>query len=541
MSKRTKLWLIIAIPLLILAAGCAPECTHQELDSHYINNPHPIDGFISSSLAPTFDWTWGPQCNPHQFRIETYKDTHDQDVTYQVNGSERDFTVSPPLEPGGKYFWRIYTIASDDYLGRSTQGRILYTGPFCPSSPPVTPVLESPEEGAFITPRKPNSEVEFHWYYPDDCLPTSFLYEFATDLNFQNIIASGETQDHSQFVALNLPDCIKVYWHVAAKNGNQVGPFSATHSFSWIADPTCWMNHYPSDEVGLIRGRVYLDFCPQTKSVLPVNQNLAEGCIQTSGFGITADGDIDYNEGAEFKPHPGLKNVVVDLGQGPCPSTDLAQDVTGSKGRFAFTVLTPGEYCLSVSKSQTGHQVEAGLDFNMLGGLWTQPLTHSERAEYTNTFGEGWADVKYDFGWDEYDAFIRPILIEKIWCRRIPFHWCDPLHLFEVGDMAPMLARNEAGTWIKTSIQGEICYFYNSPEEQEMVPYSLGIPEDEYIERFNQLEVFEAPPPCPTPTPPPRQKPDSDPCAGKSDRDCIADPNCKWVPTAAGPGYCAPK
>ena len=94
-----------------------------------------------------------------------------------------------------------------------------------------------------------------------------------------------------------------------------------------------------------------------------------------------------------------------------------------------------------------------------------------------------------------------------------------------------------------SSYQGEVCYFYNSPEEQEMVPYSFGMPEDEYIERFNQLEVFEAPPPCPTPTPTPKPKQGSpgDSCTGKSNRDCIAAPNCKWVPAAAGPGYCASK
>jgi hypothetical protein len=473
--------------------------------------------------------------------IKLSKDSSSSFDEYEVSGSQKEYTFSSPLDPGSKYTWSIYTKLSNQYLGPSYYEQIFYTDPMCSGAPTSAPILDKPEDGAFITPTEWPYDYEFHWHYPEGCLPTSYLYEFASDPNFQNILASGETQDHSQFVALAFPDCTTIYWHVKAKNGPLEGAFSDTHSFSWIEDPNCWMNHYPSDDVGRIRGRVYLDLCSQTKTVLPVNQSLADGCIETLGFGITANGDIDYIYGQENKPDPGLKNVVVDLGEGPCPSIGLAQSTTGKKGKFSFTVLTPGTYCLSVSKDQTGHQVETTTDFNMLNGLWTEPLTHAQRAEYTVTYGEGWHDEWYSFGWDEYDAFLKPFLFEKIWCRRIPFLWCDPLHLFEVGDLAPMLARNEAGTWIKSSVQGEVCYFYNSPEEQEMVPYSLGIPEDEYLERFEALEVFEPPPPCPTPTPTPRPKVPGDPCAGKSEPACIADPNCEWKFSAVGPGFCAKK
>lgn len=543
MSKKHLIWILFTALILLTAAGCAPECTEGELDHEYAYNLQPQDEGIVASLTPTLSWSWNEPCNPHRFVIGLFKDSSGPVEEFEVSGSQTEYAITTPLDPGSKYNWSIYTTLSNQFVGPTSNEHTFYTEPLCSGAPTVAPILDSPEDGEFVTPNHWPYDIEFHWHYSGACLPTSFLYEFASDPNFQNIIVSGETQNHSQFIALSFPDCTTIYWHVAAKNGSQAGPFSATQSFSWIEDPNCWMNHYPSDDVGRIRGRVYLDLCPQTKKILGVNEDIVDGCIQTQGFGITANGDIDYNYGAEFKPDPGLKNVVVNLGEGTCPSaTILDQDVTGSSGKFSFTVLTPGTYCLSVSKDQNGYQVETATDFNLMHGLWTEPLTHALQAEYTVTYGEGWHDEWYNFGWDEYDAFLFPFPIEKIWCRRIPFHWCDPLHLFEIGDTAPMLARNEKGTWIKSSVQGEICYFYNSPENQEMVPYSLGMDPDEYINKFNALEVFDPVPPCPTPTPTPRPKPVSpdDPCAGKSQRDCIADSKCTWVYSAAA-GYCTKK
>ena len=540
MSKKHLIWIFFAIFLLLTAAGCVPECTEGEMDTSYLSSLDPHGGVIVSSLSPTLDWSWSPTtCNPHHFVVSiTSADTGHVEVQ-NVNGSSRDTTPSSLLEAGAKYNWSIYGTTSGDYTGYTREADF-YTGPLCTNVTPVAPTLDFPADGEFVTPKSTYMGLKLQWTYSEFCLPHSYVYEFASDPDFNNILFSGETGDYKQEMYQVFEDCTTVYWHIAAKNGNNQGPFSETRSFNHIIHPKCWMNHYPSDDVALIRGKVYIDQCSQTFQVLSGGAS-AYGCIDHS-FGIVGDDYMNWNEDSQYGYEPGMSNVVVDLGIGPCPSTGLDQTVTGANGWFAFTVLTPGDYCLSVRKDQTGYV--KGTDYNMMNGIWSNPLTKALTAEYDLSLSDGWHHLIYNFGWDEYDAFVKPFFFEKIWCRRTPFHWCDPWILYDIGDSAVMLARNEKGTWIKSSVQGEVCYFYNSIQtEEEMVPYSLGMPKDEYLKRFNELEVFEAPPPCPTPTPTPRPKPvePDDPCAGKGERGCIADPACKWVPSSVGPGYCAKK
>jgi hypothetical protein len=538
MSKKHLIWIIFAIFLLLTATGCVPECTESEMDTKYLSNMNPHSGAIVSSLTPTLEWGWyWDYCNPYQFKITVTNAVTGSESAHSVSGTARDYTLSTPLEAGAKYNWSIYGVTSDGYPCRSSE-RDFYTGPLCSNITPIAPVLDYPADGEFVSPHSKNLHLTVQWHYTEYCLPHTYVYEFATDPDFINIIASGETSDHKQSLTETFPDCSTIYWHIAAKNGNLQGPFSETRSFNFIFDPKCWMNHYPSDDVALIRGRVYLDYCQSTGL-----STVTALCTQHPQHGVIGDGIMQYDEIYNSGPEKGISGIVVDLGTGPCPSTGLDQDTTGANGKFGFTVITPGDYCLSVNKNQTG--VSWGNTYNLVYGIWTEPLTTSAIAQYDISLGDGYYDLKYYFGWDKYDGFVRPTFKEKIWCRRIPFHWCDPLHLFEEFDAAPMLARNEEGTWIRSSYQGEVCYFYNPIQtEEEMVPYSLGMPKDEYLQRFEELEVFDPPLPCPTPTPTPRPKPERspvDPCVGKGERGCIADPACKWVPSAVGPGYCASK
>jgi hypothetical protein len=512
MSQKTLLYLIICLIGLLLAAGCTPVCTHEELDLHTIFDQQPNDGAISSSLNPTFTWGYTPTCNPYQFRIETSKNVSGPGITYYVNGTEREYTVGTAWDPGSKYYWRIYTISSDDYLGPVTEEYILYTGPMCPSSTPLAPVLDYPADGEFISPIKEYLDIDFHWHYPGDCLPSSYIYEFATDPNFQNILESGQTADHNQFVGLSFPDCTTIYWHVAAVNGTQTGPFSDTHSFSWIWDPTCWMNHYPSDDIAIIRGRVYQDNCDQTGLILANPLLLHQGCVNTTKFGVIGNGSKDPGE-------PGLHEVQVNLGAGACPSIGLDSFSTWTTGQYKFTVLTPGVYCLSISKEQ---HIDGK---NLEDGLWTQPPTTNTVAEYTITLGPGFHQVQRFFGWDPYDVPVKKFT-QPTNCRAGDSTLYHILHIFEAGDFAPLAARNEKGDWYLALVGDMRCYVYDQGDDDD----------EKTKQKKGGLPIYEPPPP-PTPMPTTEPTNQSGCQIYTSEASCL-NAGCTWVDVAGIPQYC---
>ena len=387
-----------------------PQCTDSEISTKYPGNPSPHSGVIVGSLTPTLEWDWiWSTCNPYQFKITITNAVTKSETTQSVSGTARDYTPSTSLEAATKYDWTVYGVTSNDHPS-GTGRAFFYTGPLCSNTTPLAPVLDFPADGEFVTPPSKHGGITLQWHQPELCLPHSYIYEFASDPDFINILDSGEPGDHQQEIQKEFEDCSTVYWHIAAKNGNQQGPFSETRSFNYIVDPQCWMNHYPSDDVALIRGMVYLDECTQTFQS-PSGGASAQGCIDHP-FGIIGDGTMNWNEEYDFGSEPGMSNVVVDLGAGPCPSTGLDQTVTGANGKYSFTVLTPGEYCISVSKDQTGHV--KGYDYNMMNGLWTELTTKALRTGYDLYLSPGWYDLKHNFGWDRYDAFVKPFFFEKI-------------------------------------------------------------------------------------------------------------------------------
>jgi len=519
--KRILLLIVICIPLVFIASGCAPTCTEYELDHNSAYSQQPADGVIVGSLNPTLEWSFTTVCNPHEFRITLNKNYPESGTVHNVSGNQRNFTISNPLEAGGKYFWNMYTTTADEYNGRTTRDMTFYTGPTCSNITPVAPVLDIPADGEFVTPEYISSPFEFHWHYPEYCLPSSFHFEFALDPGFATILYSGDTPDYKQFVEKSFSDCTTVYWHVAAKNGNLMGPYSETRSFSWIWDENCWMNHYPSDDFAEISGRVYREICTQTGIFVPSQFQLAPGCTRSTKFGVHADGIHSYNE-------HGLYGVEVNLGAGPCPSIGLENMLSyGANGKYKFVVSTPGEYCVSISNNQTGHDFLSGKDFNLWHGLWTQPITYDVVTGHTISLGPGYHEVRRNFGWDQYDV---PIYVFKqpTFCRQGPDPICNPLRIFELEEFAPMMARNAAGTWIMTSIQGEACYFYNFyTQETKITEDDVDMPVSKYLEQLYELEVFPAPPPCLRPTPTPKPS-GGDTCSRFTDEQSCIQESCKW-------------
>lgn len=83
---------------------------------------------------------------------------------------------------------------------------------------------------------------------------------------------------------------------------------------------------------GIIRGTVWNDRCTSEAQT---------ACVQT------ADGERRAN-GLREADEPGLPDVPVELGAGPCPASGLDRTTTGMDGTYAFIGRGPGEYCVSL-------------------------------------------------------------------------------------------------------------------------------------------------------------------------------------------------
>ena len=92
-----------------------------------------------------------------------------------------------------------------------------------------------------------------------------------------------------------------------------------------------------------------------------------------------------------------------------------------------------------------------------------------------------------------------------------------------------------------TSIQGETCYFYNQyTKEAEITEADVGMPVEEYLKKFNELEVYPDPAPCPPPPPPPKPKQDKEKdvdCSKYASQDPCLAAGCNWLFGAAA-GKC---
>ena len=163
--------------------------------------------------------------------------------------------------------------------------------------------------------------------------------------------------------------------------------------FHYVLSGGCYQWHYLSDDFAWINVRLYEDRCDQTGFIAAwTAAPLNPGCM-VDGMIIVGDGTLYNNSMDDF---------VVDLGAGPCPSTGLDQKTATFQAKFG--VLTPGTYCVTISRNQT---VDNYGPQNLMDGIWTAPRTGTILAEETVTFGPGIGDEIVRFVWDDID---RPIL-----------------------------------------------------------------------------------------------------------------------------------
>lgn len=134
-----------------------------------------------------------------------------------------------------------------------------------------------------------------------------------------------------------------------------------------------------------ITGLVWSDQCSAPAGEA---EEVPEGCVELAEGGFIADGEYDVGE-------PRIEGVTVNLGEGACPVEEpIDTAITDSYGRFSFTGLDAGTYCV-YANSQSSRNTAV-----LSAGVWTWPEGADDVATYTIELGELAGATNPYFGWD---------------------------------------------------------------------------------------------------------------------------------------------
>lgn len=527
MSFKKNRWFVLALFITLLLAGC--RCDNSVIPTYFGIGDTPIVGAVTS-LTPSFNWHGSDSCDPDEylFRIEEGGIPALGLVNTNIGPEALPYTyvggVGSDLEPGKSYTWYLTAVngsqgSDPPVFGPKTEIGQFFTGPVCSGEALVAPDLLDPDPAGWIV----DDPYLFKWTYGGGCLPESYEIQFALDPGFTTIAMTVNTTDpYAQEILMTFLDCTTLFWRVRASDGTTTGPWSDGRDFHYILSGDCYQWHYESDDFAWINVRLYKDSCQQTGYIAAWTATLDPGCM--------VDGMIIVGDGSSYSYS--MSDYIVDLGAGPCPSTGLDQKTGGYQVKFG--VLTPGTYCVTLSRDQT---VEAYGPVSLLDGIWTKPRTNQILAQETVDFGPGNHDYIARFMWDETDRTFLFYPPEYTFdCKIGPEKICPTYDFAREGQMIPLLGRDIRSEWILTQLNGTPCY--------AQIPGSLI---DEYLTEFDpegpraaDLEVFFPPDPCKDPISEPRQKT----CSDYTDsRSCWADSKCKWVEnaTTGTGGYCTIK
>ncbi len=143
--SKKHLFLLFTIPLIVIVAGCAPDCTTPEYATFDVILDGPSDGEIVSSLTPTFSWHHNESCTPDQFAVSfSMEDANYYGSSLYTSGLNSFLSPDSSLKPGREYTWHAYSYRTNGLLyGKISEFRTFYTGPVCSETPLLAPVLSS--------------------------------------------------------------------------------------------------------------------------------------------------------------------------------------------------------------------------------------------------------------------------------------------------------------------------------------------------------------------------------------------------------------
>lgn len=169
------------------------------------------------------------------------------------------------------------------------------------------------------------------------------------------------------------------------------------------ADQTCWLSvrtvetnfhagdlpivaapPTPTPAPAAIEGRVWHDQCSLRGGQAGSPPTPSPGCLRKPDGTYAANGVHESGE-------PGLVGVLVNLGEGECPTRGLASTITAREGVYQFGGLAAGTYCVSVDPTGA---INSSI---LVPGEWTRPPGVGE-ITIVLTAGERLAEV--NFGWD---------------------------------------------------------------------------------------------------------------------------------------------
>jgi len=527
MFKERKIWLVLALFITLFLAGC--RCDNSVIPTYFGIGDTPANGEVTS-LNTSFNWHGSDTCDPDEyiFRIEEGGISSLGLVNTNIGPEALPYTyvggVGSDLEPGKSYTWYLTAINGSNngdppVFGPKTEVGQFFTGPICSGETLIAPDLLDPESAGWV-----EHGYKFKWNYTGGCLPTSYEVQFAWDAAFTNIYLTASTSDpYAQELLMAFPDCSSLFWRVRANDGTSMGPWSDVRDFHYIISGGCYQWHYMSDDYAWINVRLHKDHCDQTGFVAAwTPAPLHTGCM--------VDGMIIVGDATSYSYS--LSDFTVDLGAGPCPSTGLDQKNGGYQ--VIFGVLTPGTYCVTLSKDQTIN--EYGSPISMMGGIWTNPRTNQIVAEQTIDFGPGNSDHVARFVWDETERTFLTFPLEKVKkCYLGPEPHCPVVEFTEAGAAVPILGRDKITEWLLSEVKGKPCYLRLEPVLLEKYENENGI-------RLADLKIFPQPDPCPKPETEPETKPDPGhkTCSDyktKNDCDAHAADGCTWAFFGSG-GVC---
>jgi hypothetical protein len=401
---------LLSVSMVIWMVGCnlgsssdttrGGEPVYPPCDPNYMVSPSlisPQGGSTVNTLQPNFEWAYpgyyianGPQqqghfpCTTEAFHISLSSGPFFQDELGATVGGVPGFNTlytrtwmpSTPLHPGWMYRWEIRPF-SQGIEGPVSEVRYFFIGPHCDPAALVAPTLLTPNHWIF----NDLANLSLVWWYPGECLPDGYNVEVSDSLVFDGSPLNGSMDNPStRWGPLpGLVDCTRYYWRVQPVRQGQTGPYSQVYTFRLDLNGSC-----APETNGMIQGTLWQDQCVGPGPGTPVPDPLPLGCVLQNGNQLFTNQTYDPGE-------PGIPGLIVNLGDGACPSKGYRYVETGSDGMFNFYELPAGTYCASLSSNSS----------ILLPGAWTYPpdAVNQPIASQTITVAAG-QDVKnVNFGW----------------------------------------------------------------------------------------------------------------------------------------------